>query len=156
MFTKNNNISIKEKNDDINSKYLNKKEFIMSIFNMTTATSSKIKDVTLALVFIGSLIGASTSVNAAPVPSVEDAVSEFVVAQGKNMIAELNMQLQQSIDNEINAFSTNFSLNSAAAWLTAEQQVKKATPTMNMGAEKVVQSNLNSSTNINTNKHQTK
>jgi hypothetical protein len=123
---------------------------------MTTATSSKIKDVTLALVFIGSLIGASASVNAAPVPSVEDAVSEFVVAQGKNMIAELNMQLQQSIDNEINAFSTNFSLNSAAAWLTAEQQVKKATPTMNMGAEKIVQSNLNSSTNINTNKNQTK
>ncbi len=122
---------------------------------MTTNTSSKIKDVSLALVFIGSLIGAtvSTSVNAAPATSIEDTVSEFVVIQGKNMIAELNVQLQQSIDKEINAFSSNFSLNNASAWLNAEQQVKKATPSMNEAAGKL-DNKINTSTN--TNKNQTK
>jgi len=125
----------------------------MNTINMTKNTSSKVKDVSLALVFIGSLIGAtvSTSVNAAPATSVENAVSEFVVTQGKNMIAELNVQLQQSIDNEIKTFSTNFSLTNASAWLNAEQQVKKATPSMNEAAGK-----LDNKINTNTNKNQTK
>jgi len=123
---------------------------------MTKNTSSKIKDVSLALVFIGSLIGAtvSTSVNAAPATSVENAVSEFVVSQGKNMIAELNVQLQQSIENEISTFSSNFSLNSTSAWLSAEQQVNKATPVKNVNAEMIVEKTT--STKTNTNKNQTK
>ena len=121
----------------------------MNTFNMTKNTSSKIKDVSLALVFIGSLIGAtvSTSVNAAPATSVENAVSEFVVSQGKNMIAELNVQLQQSIENEISTFSSNFSLNSTSAWLTAEEQVKRATPVMNVNAEMIVENTNSTKTN---------
>ena len=92
---------------------------------MTKNTSSKIKDVSLALVLIGSLFGAtlSTTANAAPVNIVENAVSNFVVAQGEKMIAELNIQLQQSIDKEIKTFAANFSLNSATAWLAAEQKI---------------------------------
>lgn len=128
----------------------------MNTFNMTKNTSSKIKDLSLALVFIGSLIGVSTSVNAAPAPSVESAISEFVVTQGKNMIAELNVQLQQSIENEIKTFSTNLSLNDASAWLNADQQVKKATPSMNTAAEKQSKNKINTSTSTNTNKNQTK
>ncbi len=110
-----------------------KKEFIMSTFNMTKNTSSNIKDVSLALVLIGSLLGAtlSTSVNAAPTTSVENAVSDFVVAQGEKMITELNTQLQKSINNEIKAFSANFSLNNATTWLAAEKEVKPAENTIN-------------------------
>lgn len=127
----------------------------MSTFNMTKNTSSKIKDVSLALVLIASLVGAtvSTSANAAPATSVEDAVSEFVIAQGQSMIAELNVQLQQSINNEIKTFSTNFSLNNASAWLNADQQVKKATSSMNEAAGKL-DNKVNISTD--TNKNQTK
>ncbi|WP_057832875.1 hypothetical protein [Colwellia sp. TT2012] len=104
----------------------------MSTFNMTKNTSSKIKDVSLALVFIGALIGAtlSTSVNAAPASSIENAVSDFIVAQGEKMMAELDIQLQQSIDKEIKTFSANFLLNNATFWLAAEQEVKQATLTV--------------------------
>jgi hypothetical protein len=121
---------------------------------MTKKISSKIKDVSLALVFIGSLFGAtvSTTVNAAPATSVENAVSEFVVAQGKNMIAELNVQLQQSIDKEIKTFSTNFSLNNTSAWLNAEKQESTS---MNGDTGKL-DNKINTSTNTNTNKNQTK
>jgi len=116
---------------------------------MTAKTSSKIKDVSLTLVLIGSLIGAtlSTSASAAPASSVENMVSEFVVAQGKSMITELNSQLQLSIEQEINSLSANLSLSNTSMWLTTEQQVNKA-----------VQSKINNQTNnnANTNKNQTK
>lgn len=102
----------------------------MSTFNMTKKTSSTIKDVSLALILTGSLIGAtlSTSVNATPVTSVENAVSSFVVAQGEKMIAELNTQLQQSIDKEIKTLTTNFSLKNTATWLATDNEVKIAKP----------------------------
>ncbi|GAW97477.1 MULTISPECIES: hypothetical protein [Colwellia] len=105
----------------------------MSTFNMTKNTSSKIKDISLALVFIGSLMGVtlSTSVNATPASSIENAVSDFIVAQGEKMIAELNIQLQQSIEKEIKTFSANFSINNADTWLTADQKVKQATSAVN-------------------------
>ena len=102
----------------------------MSIFNMTKQTNSNIKDVSLALVLIGSLIGAltvSTSVTAAPVDGIEQAASNFVVAQGAKLMTELNTQLQQSINQEIKTFSANFSLNNTATLLTAEQEEKQAT-----------------------------
>jgi hypothetical protein len=102
----------------------------MSTFNMTKKTSSKIKEVSLALILTASLIGTtlSTSVNAASVSSVENAVSNFVVAQGEKMVIELNTQLQQSIDNEIKEFIANFSFNNATTWLTTAQKIKQETP----------------------------
>jgi len=125
---------------------------------MTKKTSSKIKDVSLSLVLIGSLVGAtvSTSANAAPAASVEDTVSEFVIAQGQSMITELNVQLQKSIDNEIKTFSTNFSVNNASAWLNTDQQVKKETLSMNETAGKLASNKVNTSTKTDTNKNQTK
>ena len=106
----------------------------MSTFSMTNKTSSKIKEVSLGLILTCSLIGAtfSTSVNATPVTSVEDAVSDFVIAQGERIIAELNKQLQQSIDKEIKNFSANFSSNSELTWLTAEKQAVQATPSVSI------------------------
>ena len=100
----------------------------MSTFNMTKKTSNIIKDVSLTVVLIGSLLAAltvSTRVNAAPASSIESAVSNFVVAQGEKMIVELNTQLQQSIDKEIKTFAANFSLDSATTWLAAEQKITK-------------------------------
>lgn len=101
----------------------------MSTFNMTKNTSSKIKDVSLALILIGSLMGAtlSTSVNAAPLPDVEKAVSDFIVAQGEKMITELNTQLQQSINKEIEELTVNFSFDNASTWLTTEEPVEQTT-----------------------------
>jgi hypothetical protein len=96
---------------------------------MTKQTNSNIKDVSLALVLIGSLIGAltvSTSVTAAPVDSIEKSVSNFVVAQGAKLMTELNTQLQHSIDNEIKTLTANFSLDNAVTLLTAEQTEKQA------------------------------
>ncbi|PKI17740.1 hypothetical protein [Colwellia sp. 12G3] len=105
----------------------------MSTFNMTKKTSSTIKDVSLALILTGSLIGAtlSTSVNATPVTSVENAVSNFVVAQGEKMITDLNTQLQQSINSEIKSFTAKFSLNNTTTWLAEKKEVKLAKPSEN-------------------------
>jgi len=97
---------------------------------MTKQTNSNIKDVSLTLVLIGSLIGAltlSTSVTAAPVESIEKSVSNFVVAQGAKLMTDLNTQLQQSINKEIQTLSANFSLNNTVTLLTAEQTEKQAT-----------------------------
>ncbi|WP_019030207.1 hypothetical protein [Colwellia piezophila] len=106
----------------------------MSTFNMTNNTNSKIKDVSLAFVLIGFLLVAltvSTRANAAPATSVENAISNFIVAQGEKMIVDLNTQLQQSINKEIKTFSANFSLKNATTWLEVDQQVKQATLAQN-------------------------
>ncbi len=118
---------------------------------MTTNTVSKIKDVSLALVFISAVVGTSVSANAAT--TVEGTVNNFVVAQGKSMVAELNTQLQQSINKEIDAFSTNFSLNNASTWLKAEKPMTKGTLTMNEAVGKL---DNQTNTSTNTNKNQTK
>ncbi len=123
----------------------------MNIFNMTTNTVSKIKDVSLALVFISAVVGTSVSANAAT--TVEGTVNDFVVAQGKSMVAELNTQLQQSINKEIDAFSTNFSLNNASTWLKGEKPMTKGTLTINEAVGKLG-NQTNTSKNIN--KNQTK
>ena len=106
----------------------------MSTFNMTKKANSKIKDVSLAFILIGSLLAAltvSTRVNAAPATSVENVVSEFVVAQGQKIMTELNTQLQQSIDKEIKTFTANFSFNNTDTWLATDQKIKQAIPAVN-------------------------
>lgn len=104
----------------------------MNIFNITKKTSSKIKEVSLALILTCSLIGVtlSTSAKAAPT-NIENAISGFIFAQGERMLSELNIQLQQSIDNEVNNFSDNFSLDNAASWLATEDKVKLAKVSVN-------------------------
>ncbi len=118
------NIQIENLNYNVTNKYKEKKEFIMNTFNMTTNTSSKVKDVSLALVLIGSLLGTtlSTNVNAAPLPDVEKAVSEFIVDQGEKMITELNTQLQKSINQGIEEYTVNFSFDNASTWLAVEEK----------------------------------
>lgn len=100
----------------------------MSTFNMNKNHNHNIKDITLALVFIGSLIGltVNSKVNAAPVSGIENAVSTFVTDKGQQMLTKLNAKLQQSIDKEIKALSINPSLNNASSWLAAQAQIKNA------------------------------
>ena len=71
-------------------------------------------------------LGAVFSVNASATPSsIEDSISEMVLAQGQQVMNDLTMQLQQSITTEISNFSINFSfddsITESLAWLTEDQ-----------------------------------
>ncbi|MEI6894256.1 MAG: hypothetical protein V5789_06415 [Colwellia sp.] len=102
----------------------------MGTLHMIKNTGNKIKEVTLTLILAASLLGVilSTNANAAAKTTTEIAVSNFVIAQSKIIMTELNKQLQQSIENEINAFSDNYSLNNAAMWWTDEQEIPTKPP----------------------------
>jgi hypothetical protein len=71
-------------------------------------------------------IGAVFSVNAsaAETSSIESSISKMVVAQGQQVMSDLTLQLQQSITEEINSFSVDFSfdesITESIAWLTEE------------------------------------
>ncbi len=73
--------------------------------------------VTLAALF-------SVNASAQAATSVEGAVSEYVVAQGQQMVTELNKQLQQSISQEVKAFSMNFSFDETAQVMDEKKSAK--------------------------------
>ena len=111
----------------------------MNIFNMTKKTSSKIKEVSLALILICSLIGVTRSTSAKAAPrNIENAISGFIFSQGEIMLSELKIQLQQSIDNEVKNFSDNFSIDNTATWLATEEKVKLAKTSLNEKASNTV------------------
>ncbi|MCW8833677.1 MAG: hypothetical protein OQK09_14410 [Colwellia sp.] len=70
-------------------------------------------------------LGAAFSVNAAETTSIENSISEMVVAQGQQVMSDLSTQLQASISEEINSFSIDFSFNESIAeslaWITDEE-----------------------------------
>jgi len=81
------------------------------------------KNISMALIIS---LGAVFSVNASATPSsIEDSISEMVLAQGQQVMNDLTMQLQQSITTEISNFSINFSfddsITESLAWLTEDQ-----------------------------------
>ncbi len=71
-------------------------------------------------------LGAMFSVNAsaAEANSIENSISEMVIAQGQQVMSDISVQLQQSITEEVNSFSVDFSLNESIteslAWLSEE------------------------------------
>ena len=71
-------------------------------------------------------LGAMFSLNAtaADTNSIENSISKMVIAQGQQVMSDLTVQLQQSITEEINSFSINFSFDESVteslAWLTDE------------------------------------
>lgn len=71
-------------------------------------------------------LGAAFSVNAqaAETSSIENSITEMVVAQGQQVMSNLAVQLQQSITEELNNFSVDLSLDESItesiAWLTDE------------------------------------
>lgn len=85
----------------------------MKHFNRSAITAALV--ITLAAAF-------SVNAKAEESTSIESKISEMVVAQGQQVISDLTLQLQQTITEEINSFSINFSFDEAAtesmAWLT--------------------------------------
>lgn len=64
---------------------------------------------------VTSLVSASAS---AEQVSTEQVVSQFIMTQGKQVVAELSTQLQQNIATELNEFS----IDGALTWFTSEQE----------------------------------
>lgn len=66
----------------------------------------------------------SLNTQAADTTSIENSISELVLAQGTQMMNELSEQLQQSITEEINSFTIDFSfdesLTNSLAWVSGE------------------------------------
>ncbi len=71
-------------------------------------------------------LGAAYSLNAsaAQTTNIENSITEMVMAQGQQVMSDLTVQLQQSISEEINSFSIDFSFDESVteslAWLTEE------------------------------------
>ena len=83
-----------------------------------------LKNISVALLITaGSFF--SINVNATETSSIENSLSEMVLAQGQQVMVDLTEQLQQSITEEINSFSINFSfdesITESLAWLSDEQ-----------------------------------
>jgi len=68
----------------------------------------------------------SLNTQAAETTSIENSISELVIAQGTQMMSELSEQLQQSITEEIDNFTINFSFNesltNSLAWISDEEE----------------------------------
>lgn len=78
----------------------------------------------MGLVLVVTLGGLfSMNVNAASA-SVENTVSDFVVAQGQQMMKELNKQLQQTIKQEVKALSLNFTFDETVEQKSTNNQVE--------------------------------
>ena len=75
-------------------------------------------------------LGAAFSVNAAEETSIENSISEMVIAQGQQVMSDLTVQLQQSITEEINSFSVDFSfdqsITESLAWLSESEETEKS------------------------------
>ena len=99
----------------------------MKHFNRSAITAALI--ITLAAAF-------TVNAKSAEMSDIENSISEMVVAQGQQVISDLTVQLQQTITEEINSFSINFSFEESVteslAWFTEktskveDQEVKQA------------------------------
>ena len=82
------------------------------------------KNISVALLItMGTIF--SVNANAAQTNTIESSISEMVVAQGERVMSDLTTQLQQSISEELNSFTIDFSfdeaVNESIAWLTDEE-----------------------------------
>jgi|GEM_PF-1813351 len=82
------------------------------------------KNISVALLItMGTIF--SVNANAAETNTIENSISEMVVAQGEQVMSNLTAQLQQSISEEISSFTIDFSfeetITESIAWLTDEQ-----------------------------------
>ncbi|MDP7592438.1 MAG: hypothetical protein QF552_07035 [Litorilituus sp.] len=86
-------------------------------------------NISVALLFtMGTVF--SVNVNAAETNAIENSISEMVLAQGEQVMSELTAQLQQSISQEINSFTIDFSFEETVidsiAWITDEESTSIA------------------------------
>ena len=58
-------------------------------------------------------LGAAFSVNAdaAETSSIENSLTEMVIEQGQQVVSDLSVQLQQTIEEELSSFSIDFSFD---------------------------------------------
>lgn len=82
------------------------------------------KNISVALLItLGAIF--SVNANAAVTSSLENSLSEMIIAQGQQVMVDLTAELQQSITQEINSFSIDFSFNESItdslAWLSDEK-----------------------------------
>ncbi len=82
------------------------------------------KNISIALLItLGAIF--SVNVNAASTSSIENSLTEMVIAQGQQVVSDLSVQLQQSIEAELSSFSIDFSfdesITESLTWLTDEQ-----------------------------------
>ncbi len=87
------------------------------------------KNISVALLIT---LGATFSVNAnAADTSIENSISELVIEQSQQVMSDLTVQLKQSITEELNSFSIDYSIDEAftdsLAWLTDGQQASAMT-----------------------------
>ncbi len=77
------------------------------------------------LITLGAALSFNTS--AAQTTSIENSISEMVLAQGQQVMSDLTEELQQSISEEVNSFNINFSFDGSIAeslvWLSEEEAV---------------------------------
>jgi len=82
------------------------------------------KNISVALfITLGAIF--SVNANAAQTSSIENSLTEMVVAQGQQVVSDLSVQLQQSIEEELSRFTIDFSfdesITKSLAWLTDAQ-----------------------------------
>ena len=87
------------------------------------------KNISVALLItLGAIFSVNT--NAAETSSIENSLSEMIIAQGQQVMVDLTAELQQSITQEINSFTIDFSFNESIAeslaWLSDEQSTSIA------------------------------
>ena len=110
----------------------------MNLLNTIKST----KNITLAAVFS---LGAVFAANAAPAPapapiveelnqvqmelsqSLESTISAFLVAQGREVAANLSAELEQSIASSFDQFSIDLFIDESLAWLTSDEMTGTST-----------------------------
>jgi len=82
------------------------------------------KNISVALLITLSAIF-SINASAAQTNSLESSLTEMVVEQGQQVVSDLSVQLQQSIEEELSRFTIDFSfdesITKSLAWLTDAQ-----------------------------------
>jgi hypothetical protein len=91
----------------------------MKHFNRRAISAALI--ITLGVVF-------SVNASAGQTTSLENSISKMVLAQGQQVMSDLTEQLQQSIKEEINSFTIDFSfdesITESIAWLSDDTNVE--------------------------------
>ncbi len=82
------------------------------------------KNISVALLIsLGAIF--SLNANAEQSSNIENSLTAMVVAQGQQVVSDLTVQVQQSIEAELNSFSVDFSfdesITESLAWLDEKQ-----------------------------------
>ena len=95
---------------------------------------NKLKTKVIGTAFTAALLAlGTTSANAAET-STEQAVSQFVLVQGKQLMSNVSQQLQKSIAQSIETFS----IDQAVSWISDDEESQLATKSTNESKDTTV------------------